>query len=63
MPCFLNTRMQAREVTAMVQSIRESNESDSSAKPTGEELATRLFSLVMFGVCATILFMIVMGDW
>jgi hypothetical protein len=55
--------MQAREVTAMVQSIPESNESDSSAKPTGEELATRLFSLVMFGVCATILFMIIMGDW
>ena len=30
--------------------------------PTGEELASRLFSLVMAGVTAVILFMIVMSQ-
>ena len=47
----------------MAQSIHERDEHDSSENPTGEELATRLFSLVMFGVCATILLMIIMGGW
>ena len=47
----------------MAQSIHDSNEQESAGNPTGEQLAARLFSLVMFGVCATILGMIVMGDW
>lgn len=37
---------------------------DAEAHPfTGEELAFRVFSLSMLGVCAAILFMIVMGDY
>ena len=47
----------------MAQSIQKSDEQDSSMKATGEELATRVFSLVMFGVCATILLTIILGDW
>lgn len=47
----------------MAQSVQHSNDHQSPTPPTGEELATRLFALVMFGVCATILLMIVMGDW
>ena len=47
----------------MAQSIQDSEEHEEPVNPTGEELATRLFSLVMLGVCATILMMIIMGDW
>jgi len=37
---------------------------DAEAHPfTGEELAFRVFSLSMLGVCGAILFMIVMGDY
>jgi hypothetical protein len=32
-------------------------------RTTGGELAGRLLSLVIFGVCATILVMIIMVDW
>ena len=46
----------------MAQSKQESDEQDSSMKTTTEERATRLFSLVMFGVCATILLMTIIGD-
>ncbi len=47
----------------MARSIRESDEQDSSMKTTAEEFATRLFSLVMLGLCATILAMIILGEW
>jgi hypothetical protein len=47
----------------MARSIHEADEKGSPENPTGEELATRLFSLVMFGVCATILLMIIMSGW
>ena len=37
---------------------------DAEAHPfTGEDLALRLFSLSMLGVCAAILLMIVMSDY
>lgn len=48
--------------TPMARSVKESDERDSSMKITGEELVTRLFSLVMLGVCAAILLMIIMRD-
>jgi len=41
----------------------EPSESTGPTEATGEELATRLFSLVMFGVCAIILFMAVMANY
>jgi hypothetical protein len=47
----------------MAQSVHDSHRNDPDTPPTGEELATRLFALVMFGVCATILGMIVMSGW
>lgn len=46
----------------MAPSVREPDERDSSMKVTGEELVAWLFSLVMFGVCATILLMIIMRE-
>jgi len=46
----------------MAQSVHDSHDHPSETPPTGEELATRLFALVMFGVCATILLMIVMAE-
>lgn len=47
----------------MTHTFEEAEDADSPTDPTAEELATRVFSLVMLGVCATILFMIVMSDW
>ncbi len=31
--------------------------------PTGEELANRIFVLVMAGVCAVIVLMVTLGGW
>jgi hypothetical protein len=48
----------------MAHSLPDSNDQHpSDPQPTGEELAVRLFSLVMFGVCAVILLMVAFGDW
>lgn len=33
------------------------------ARPGREEFGARLFSVVMFGVCAVILLMAIFGDW
>jgi len=46
-----------------VRSGRKIDEQDSSSKATEEEFATRLFSLVMLGSCAAILWIVIMGDW
>jgi hypothetical protein len=48
----------------MAHSLPDSNDQHESVRqPTGEEFATRLFSIVMLGVCAVILLMVVFGDW
>jgi hypothetical protein len=47
----------------MARSNRKADERNSSSKATGEEFYTRLFSLVMFGVCAAILLIVILGDW
>ncbi len=48
----------------MAHVLPESKERHSSDDlPTGEELATRLFSLIMLGVCAVILLMAAFGGW
>ncbi|MBY0400621.1 hypothetical protein K2X89_10020 [Myxococcota bacterium] len=36
---------------------------DGWVPPTGEQLASRLFGLVMAGVAAVVVFMVVMGGW
>lgn len=39
------------------------DEHDEWVPPTGEDLASRLFALVMVGVCAVVVLMVVMGGW
>lgn len=48
----------------MAHPLPESSEQHPSNPRHGtEEFATRLFSVIMFGICAVILLMAVFGDW
>jgi hypothetical protein len=47
----------------MAKPIQKEDDQDSSMKAKGAERASRLFSLVMLGVCAVILLMIIIMDW
>ena len=49
--------------TLMARAVRKQDDPDSSMKIKGAELATRIFSLVMLGVCVVLLLMIIFGDW
>jgi len=42
---------------------RDDHDHVEPALPSGEELALKLFTLVMTGLVAVILLMIVLGDW
>jgi hypothetical protein len=52
-----------REAQAMDEAVMRHAQNDARIPPTGEELAERLFGLVVAGVLAVIVLMVVMGEW
>lgn len=47
----------------MAGAVMNHDDHDEWVPPTGEELAGRLFGVVMAGVCAVIVLMALMGGW
>lgn len=47
----------------MAGAVMGHDEHDEWVPPTGEDLARRLFGLVMVGVCGVIVLMVLFGGW
>lgn len=47
----------------MAGAVSDHAEHDEWVAPSGEDLARRLFAVVMLGVCAVIVLMVSMGGW